>query len=106
MKFSLRRACVLCMILLYDHAVPPDEPVIEGSPEILLTAGVTYNLSCVSRGAKPPAVIEWQKDGLPVEGAVSTTVRHTHLHPFHSDRLYLDCHEAPTVHGNPGLFQN
>ncbi|XP_017327653.1 kin of IRRE-like protein 1a isoform X1 [Ictalurus punctatus] len=53
--------------------IPPDEPVIEGSPEILLTAGVTYNLSCVSRGAKPPAVIEWQKDGLPVEGAVSTT---------------------------------
>ncbi|TSK82220.1 Kin of IRRE-like protein 1 [Bagarius yarrelli] len=56
-----------------DLRVPPDEPVIEGAPEILLTAGVAYNLSCVSRGAKPPAVIEWQKDGLPVEGAVSTT---------------------------------
>ncbi|XP_076828973.1 kin of IRRE-like protein 1a isoform X2 [Brachyhypopomus gauderio] len=53
--------------------IPPDEPVIEGSPEILLTAGVSYNLSCMARGAKPPAVIEWQKDGLPVEGAVSTT---------------------------------
>ncbi|XP_026887441.2 kin of IRRE-like protein 1a isoform X3 [Electrophorus electricus] len=53
--------------------IPPDEPVIEGSPEILLTAGVSHNLSCMARGAKPPAVIEWQKDGLPVEGAVSTT---------------------------------
>lgn len=58
--------------------VPPDEPVIEGAPEILLTAGVPYNMSCVSRGAKPASVIDWQKDGLPIEGAVSTTVRHTH----------------------------
>lgn len=73
------------MIPLFAPAVPPDEPVIEGSPEILLTAGVSYNLSCVSRGAKPPAVIEWQKDGLPVEGAVSTTVRHIDFNPFHSD---------------------
>uniref|UniRef100_A0AAR2KKB7 Kin of IRRE-like protein 1 n=1 Tax=Pygocentrus nattereri TaxID=42514 RepID=A0AAR2KKB7_PYGNA len=53
--------------------IPPDEPVIEGSPELLLTAGVPHNLSCVSRGAKPPAAIEWQKDGLPIEGAFSTT---------------------------------
>ncbi|XP_030636149.1 kin of IRRE-like protein 1a, partial [Chanos chanos] len=53
--------------------IPPDDPVIEGSPEILLTAGVPYNMSCVSRGAKPAAVIEWLKEGLPVEGAVSTT---------------------------------
>ncbi|XP_066536899.1 kin of IRRE-like protein 1a isoform X2 [Hoplias malabaricus] len=53
--------------------IPPDEPVIEGSPELLLTAGVPQNLSCVSRGAKPPAAIEWQKDGLPIEGAFSTT---------------------------------
>ncbi|XP_039545899.1 kin of IRRE-like protein 1 [Pimephales promelas] len=53
--------------------IPPDEPVIEGSPEILLTAGVPYNMSCVSRGAKPASVIEWQKDGLPIEGTVSTT---------------------------------
>lgn len=73
------------MILLRALAVPPDEPFIEGSPEILVTAGVSYNLSCVSRGAKPPAVIEWQKDGLPVEGAISTTVRHAHFNPFQSD---------------------
>ncbi|KAI1901215.1 hypothetical protein AGOR_G00032000 [Albula goreensis] len=53
--------------------IPPDEPVIEGGPQILLTAGVPYNLSCVSRGAKPAAQIEWHRDGVPLEGAVSTT---------------------------------
>ncbi|TRY94836.1 hypothetical protein DNTS_029911 [Danionella cerebrum] len=53
--------------------IPPDEPVIEGSPEILLTAGIPYNISCVSRGAKPASVIEWQKDGFPIEGAFSVT---------------------------------
>uniref|UniRef100_A0A672QRC5 Kin of IRRE-like protein 1 n=1 Tax=Sinocyclocheilus grahami TaxID=75366 RepID=A0A672QRC5_SINGR len=53
--------------------IPPDEPVIEGAPEILLTAGVPHNMTCVSRGAKPASVIEWQKDGLPIEGAISTT---------------------------------
>ncbi|KAJ8008343.1 hypothetical protein DPEC_G00103840 [Dallia pectoralis] len=53
--------------------IPPDEPVIDGAPEVLLNAGGHYNLSCVSRGAKPPAIIEWLKDGLPVDGAVSTT---------------------------------
>ncbi|XP_028420244.1 kin of IRRE-like protein 1a isoform X2 [Perca flavescens] len=53
--------------------IPPDNPVIDGGPEVLLNAGESYNLSCVSRGAKPPSVIEWLKDGLPVEGAASTT---------------------------------
>uniref|UniRef100_A0A6Q2XIM8 Ig-like domain-containing protein n=1 Tax=Esox lucius TaxID=8010 RepID=A0A6Q2XIM8_ESOLU len=53
--------------------IPPDEPVIDGAPEVLLNAGDHYNLSCVSRGAKPPAIIAWLKDGLPVDGAVSTT---------------------------------
>uniref|UniRef100_A0A8C8EH98 Ig-like domain-containing protein n=1 Tax=Oncorhynchus tshawytscha TaxID=74940 RepID=A0A8C8EH98_ONCTS len=53
--------------------IPPDDPVIDGAPEVLLNAGDHYNLSCVSRGAKPPAMIEWQKDGIPVDGAVSTT---------------------------------
>ncbi|XP_048867213.1 kin of IRRE-like protein 1b [Brienomyrus brachyistius] len=53
--------------------IPPEEPVIEGGPEILLTAGVTYNLSCVSRGAKPQALIEWQKDDLPMPGGISVT---------------------------------
>lgn len=58
-----------------SHLVPPDDPVIDGGPEVLLNAGESYNLSCVSRGAKPPSVIEWLKDGLPVEGANSITVR-------------------------------
>ncbi|XP_042337634.1 kin of IRRE-like protein 1, partial [Plectropomus leopardus] len=53
--------------------IPPDDPVIDGGPEVLLNAGESYNLSCVSRGAKPPSMIEWLKDGLPVEGAASTT---------------------------------
>ncbi|KAM6949404.1 kin of IRRE-like protein 1a isoform 2-T2 [Aplochiton taeniatus] len=53
--------------------IPPDDPVVDGGPEVLLNAGESYNLSCVSRGAKPPSMIEWLKDGLPVDGAVSTT---------------------------------
>ncbi|XP_054608789.1 kin of IRRE-like protein 1a isoform X2 [Dunckerocampus dactyliophorus] len=53
--------------------IPPDDPVIDGGPEVLLNAGESYNLSCVSRGAKPPSMIEWLKDGLPVDGAVSAT---------------------------------
>ncbi|XP_063043617.1 kin of IRRE-like protein 1a [Engraulis encrasicolus] len=53
--------------------IPPDEPLIDGGPEIQLTAGAPYNLTCVSRGAKPAAGIEWLRDGLPAEGAVSTT---------------------------------
>lgn len=48
--------------------------MIDGGPEVLLNAGESYNLSCVSRGAKPPAKIEWLKDGLRVEGAANSTV--------------------------------
>lgn len=58
----------------FPGPVPPDDPVIDGGPEVLLNVGESYNLSCVSRGAKPPSMIEWLKDGLPVEGAASTTV--------------------------------
>uniref|UniRef100_A0AAR2LPC6 Kin of IRRE-like protein 1 n=1 Tax=Pygocentrus nattereri TaxID=42514 RepID=A0AAR2LPC6_PYGNA len=53
--------------------IPPDDPVIEGAPEILLMAGVSYNLTCVSRGAKPLSTIEWYKDGVIVEGAHTST---------------------------------
>lgn len=71
--------------------VPPDNPVIDGGPEVLLNAGESYNLSCVSRGAKPPSVVEWLKDGLPVEGAASTTVRpHPHWTRSISTVFYLD----------------
>ncbi|XP_035384326.1 kin of IRRE-like protein 1b isoform X1 [Electrophorus electricus] len=53
--------------------IPPDDPVIDGGPEILLTAGVSYNLTCVSRGAKPLSTIDWYKDGVLVEGAHTST---------------------------------
>ncbi|XP_056336325.1 kin of IRRE-like protein 1b isoform X2 [Danio aesculapii] len=53
--------------------IPPDGPIIEGSPEILLTAGTSFNLTCVSRGAKPMSTIEWYKDGIIVEGAHTST---------------------------------
>lgn len=54
--------------------VPPEDPVVEGSPELLLMAGTPFNLSCVTRGAKPAAHIQWTKDGVPVEGAYQSTV--------------------------------
>ncbi|XP_072524986.1 kin of IRRE-like protein 1b isoform X2 [Salminus brasiliensis] len=53
--------------------IPPDDPVIEGAPEILLMAGVSYNLTCMSRGAKPLSTIEWYKDGVIVDGAHTST---------------------------------
>uniref|UniRef100_A0A671NHU1 Kin of IRRE-like protein 1 n=1 Tax=Sinocyclocheilus anshuiensis TaxID=1608454 RepID=A0A671NHU1_9TELE len=56
-----------------DLRVPPEGPVIEGSPEILLIAGTSYNLTCLSRGAKPLSTIEWYKDGIIVEGAHTST---------------------------------
>lgn len=60
--------------------VPPEDPVLDGVPELLLMAGTPYNLTCVTRGAKPAAHIQWTKDGVPVEGALQSTVTHTHTH--------------------------
>lgn len=54
---------------------------------MLLNAGESYNLSCVSRGAKPPSVIEWLKDGLPVDGANSITVRQQENTRFQIDGI-------------------
>ncbi|KAL4618259.1 kin of IRRE-like protein 1 [Arapaima gigas] len=51
--------------------VPPGDPVIYEGPQVLLRAGEAYNLSCVSRGAKPPARIHWEKDGMTMEGSFS-----------------------------------
>lgn len=57
--------------------VPPEDPIVDGSPELLLMAGNPYNLTCVTRGAKPAAHIQWNKDGIPVEGAYHSTVSTT-----------------------------
>ncbi|XP_072296691.1 kin of IRRE-like protein 1b isoform X2 [Eucyclogobius newberryi] len=53
--------------------IPPEDPHLEGAPELLLMAGTPYNLSCVTRGAKPAAHIQWTKDGAPVNGAHQST---------------------------------
>uniref|UniRef100_A0A3P9DCY8 Kin of IRRE-like protein 1 n=1 Tax=Maylandia zebra TaxID=106582 RepID=A0A3P9DCY8_9CICH len=53
--------------------IPPEDPVVEGSPELLLMAGTSHNLTCVTRGAKPAAHIQWTKNGLPAEGAYHST---------------------------------
>ncbi|XP_049603697.1 kin of IRRE-like protein 1b isoform X2 [Syngnathus scovelli] len=53
--------------------IPPEDPVVEGTPELLLMAGTPHNLTCVTRGAKPAAHIQWLKNGLPVDGAHQST---------------------------------
>ncbi|KAM4556113.1 kin of IRRE-like protein 1b isoform 1-T1 [Fundulus diaphanus] len=53
--------------------IPPEDPVVEGTPELLLMAGTAFNLTCVTRGAKPAAHIQWTKNGIPVEGAHHST---------------------------------
>ncbi|XP_009078140.1 PREDICTED: LOW QUALITY PROTEIN: kin of IRRE-like protein 1, partial [Acanthisitta chloris] len=52
---------------------PPEDPTIDGAPEILLRAGTPYNLTCRARSAKPAATIVWFRDGLQQEGAVTST---------------------------------
>ncbi|XP_064355034.1 kin of IRRE-like protein 1 isoform X2 [Dromaius novaehollandiae] len=53
--------------------IPPEDPTIDGAPEILLRAGTPYNLTCRARSAKPAATIVWYRDGLQQEGAVTST---------------------------------
>ncbi|XP_035202510.1 kin of IRRE-like protein 1 [Oxyura jamaicensis] len=53
--------------------IPPEDPTIDGAPEILLRAGTPYNLTCRARSAKPAATIVWYRDGLQQDGAVTTT---------------------------------
>ncbi|NWR95945.1 KIRR1 protein, partial [Furnarius figulus] len=53
--------------------IPPEDPTIDGAPEILLRAGTPYNLTCRARSAKPAATIVWFRDGLQQDGAVTTT---------------------------------
>lgn len=66
------------MDLCVCPAVPPEDPVVEGTPELLLMAGTPFNLTCLTRGAKPAAHIQWTKNGVPVEGAYHSTVTHAH----------------------------
>ncbi|XP_014748833.1 PREDICTED: kin of IRRE-like protein 1 [Sturnus vulgaris] len=54
--------------------IPPEDPTIDGAPEILLRAGTPYNLTCRARSAKPAASIAWFRDGQQQDGAVTTTV--------------------------------
>ncbi|KAL1512669.1 hypothetical protein ABEB36_002226 [Hypothenemus hampei] len=37
------------------------------------SAGKMYNLTCESRGSRPPAAITWFKDGRPLKGGIVTT---------------------------------
>ncbi|NXG51000.1 KIRR1 protein, partial [Psilopogon haemacephalus] len=53
--------------------IPPEDPTIDGAPEILLRAGSPYNLTCRARSAKPAATIVWYRDGLQQDGAITTT---------------------------------
>ncbi|XP_062367234.1 LOW QUALITY PROTEIN: kin of IRRE-like protein 1 [Cinclus cinclus] len=53
--------------------IPPEDPTIDGAPEILLRAGTPYNLTCRARSAKPAASIAWFRDGQQQEGAVTST---------------------------------
>ncbi|KAM9114195.1 kin of IRRE-like protein 1 [Pangshura tecta] len=53
--------------------IPPEDPVIDGAPEILLRAGTPYNLTCRARSAKPAATIVWFRDGQQQEDASTST---------------------------------
>ncbi|XP_057898749.1 kin of IRRE-like protein 1 isoform X1 [Melospiza georgiana] len=53
--------------------IPPEDPTIDGAPEILLRAGTPYNLTCRARSAKPAATLAWFRDGLEQDGAVTST---------------------------------
>ncbi|NWX15149.1 KIRR1 protein, partial [Aegotheles bennettii] len=53
--------------------IPPEDPTIDGAPEILLRAGTPYNLTCRARSAKPAATIVWYRDGLQQDGAITST---------------------------------
>ncbi|CAL8278775.1 unnamed protein product [Arctogadus glacialis] len=51
-------------------AVPPDDPVIVGSPVVSLRAGDHLNLTCHADNAKPAASIIWIRNGLVLSGAM------------------------------------
>ncbi|XP_018086943.1 kin of IRRE-like protein 1 isoform X2 [Xenopus laevis] len=53
--------------------IPPEDPVIDGGPEILLRAGTPTNLTCRAHSAKPPASVVWFRDGNQQAGDVYST---------------------------------
>lgn len=65
----------LWLALSASLAVPPEDPMIDGAPEILLRAGTPHNLTCRAQNAKPAATIIWFRDGLPQSEAATATVR-------------------------------
>lgn len=70
----MRLQLLLTLDTVCPLTVPPEDPVVDGSPELLLMAGTPHNLTCVTRGAKPAAHIQWTKDGVAVDGAYHSTV--------------------------------
>lgn len=83
-----------CMCVCVSPPVPPEDPVVDGSPELLLMAGTPYNLTCVTRGAKPAAHIQWTKDGVAVEGAHQSTVTHTLPCTYADTRVQVVQHQT------------
>nr|XP_020653955.1 LOW QUALITY PROTEIN: kin of IRRE-like protein 1 [Pogona vitticeps] len=82
--------------------IPPEDPVIDGAPEILLRAGTPHNLTCRARNAKPAATITWYRGGLPQteatmatevlpDGKRETTVSYLLINPTDQDigRVYV-----------------
>lgn len=103
-KYGFTLACTYKRIsqTVLVLSVPPEDPVVDGSPELLLMAGTPYNLTCVTRGAKPAAHIQWTKDGVAVEGAYHSTVSHTHTsaHRYkitdtHVQGIQYETHSTP-----------
>ncbi|ELU18154.1 hypothetical protein CAPTEDRAFT_184834 [Capitella teleta] len=42
-----------------DVLIPPDVPVVEGGPQVVVTHGEEYNLTCSARNSKPGPNITW-----------------------------------------------
>ena len=90
-------------------AVPPDDPVIVGSPVVSLRAGDHLNLTCHADNAKPAASIIWIRNGLVLSGAMYSKVSPLKTAKTRSNlgftRVWLPCHNDPESklmsHANP-----
>ncbi|CAH1797854.1 unnamed protein product [Owenia fusiformis] len=57
--------------------VPPDEPTIDGEPNVEVTATQPVNLTCTANNGKPAAKISWYTDGELITGNIHTvTTQH------------------------------